>query len=290
MKKILSIIATSLLWVSSAEAGVPLIQEQGNSRYTIQLDSISMTIDANGGKILSFRYGNQEAISQLKWPNAFGSTFWTSPQKEWYRPPIPEYDKLPYTVKQENSSLVMTSQISPTQQYQITKQFSADPTDDAVIVSYTITNKSPLTRQAAPWEITRVINDGNGLIFFDADLSGITPARLMNFKAADGAVWYQPDVADQNRKINADGKGWLAYYNHGLLLLKKFQDLDVSQPAPEEAEIQVYVNRGKTYIELESQGAYTTLEPDQSLTWTVRWYLRRVNGDPTLPLLLEAIK
>ena len=36
MKKILSIIATSLLWVSSAEAGVPLIQEQGNSRYTIQ--------------------------------------------------------------------------------------------------------------------------------------------------------------------------------------------------------------------------------------------------------------
>ena len=290
MKKILSIIATSLLWVSSAEAGVPLIQEQGNSRYTIQLDSISMTIDANGGKILSFRYGNQEAISQLKWPNAFGSTFWTSPQKEWYWPPIPEYDKLPYTVKQENSSLVMTSQISPTQQYQITKQFSADPTDDAVIVSYTITNKSPRTRQVAPWEITRVINDGNGLIFFDADLSGITPAGLMNFKAADGAVWYQPDVADQNRKINADGKGWLAYYNHGLLLLKKFQDLDVSQPAPEEAEIQVYVNRGKTYIELESQGAYTTLEPDQSLTWTVRWYLRRVNGDPTLPLLLEAVK
>ena len=55
MKKILSIIATSLLWVSSAEAlwvssaeaGVPLIQEQGNSRYTIQLDSISMTIDTS---------------------------------------------------------------------------------------------------------------------------------------------------------------------------------------------------------------------------------------------------
>lgn len=98
MKKILSIIATSLLWVSSAEAGVPLVQEQGNSRYTIQLDSISMTID-------------------------------TSLRQSW-----------------------------------------------------------------------------------------------------------------------------------------------------------------KTYIELESQGAYTTLEPDQSLTWTVRWYLRRVNGDPTLPLLLEAIK
>ena len=272
MKKLFSFIAISLLWTSAAEAGVPLIQEQGNSRYTIQMDSISMTVDANGGKILSFRYGNQEAISQLQWPNAFGSTFWTSPQKEWYWPPIPEYDKLPYTVKEEKSSLEMTSQISQKHQYQITKQFSVDPSDNAFVVTYTIINKSSQKRQVAPWEITRVINDTNGVIFFDADLSNITPAGLMNFKAADGAVWYQPDVADQNRKINADGKGWLAYYNHGLLLIKKFQDLEASQPAPDEAEIQVYVNRGKTYIELESQGAYTTLEPDKSLTWTVRWY------------------
>ena len=71
--------------------------------------------------------------------------------------------------------------------------------------------------------------------------------------------------------MNADGKGWLAYLNNGLLLLKKFDDLSPTQPAPGEAEIQVYVNRGKTYIELESQGAYTNLAPGESLTWTVRW-------------------
>jgi hypothetical protein len=56
-------------------------------------------------------------------------------------------------------------------------------------------------------------------------------------------------------------------------MIKKFDDLDASQPAPNEAEIQVYVNRGKTYIELESQGAYTELKPGESLSWTVRWYL-----------------
>lgn len=290
MKQVLSFITISLLCIQSAGAGVLLIQETGDSRYSIRLDSVAMTIDANGGKILSFRYGNQESVSQLPWPNAFGSTFWTSPQKEWYWPPVPEYDKLPYTVRQTDSSLIMTSQISRTQQYQITKQFSVDASDQAFVVSYTITNKSPLTRQVAPWEITRVVNDGNGAVFFDADLSNITPAGLMNFRAADGAVWYQPDAADQNRKVNADGKGWLAFYNHGLLLVKKFQDLDTSQPAPDEAEIQVYVNRGKTYIELESQGAYTALEPGKSLTWTVRWYLRRINGDPKPSVLLESVK
>jgi hypothetical protein len=41
--------------------------------------------------------------------------------------------------------------------------------------------------------------------------------------------------------------------------------------------VQVYVNRGKSYIELESQGAYTLLQPVESLQWTVCWYLMPVD-------------
>jgi hypothetical protein len=70
------------------------------------------------------------------------------------------------------------------------------------------------------------------------------------------------------------------------LLVKTFDDPPVTRqgasegaPAPDEAEIQVYVNRGRTYIELESQGAYTTLKPHEQLTWTVRWYLLPAEGD-----------
>ena len=92
-------------------------------------------------------------------------------------------------------------------------------------------------------------------------------------------VWYQTDEAGQNRKINADGKGWYAYYSNGLLLLKTFEDLKPEQPAPDESEVQVYMNRGKTFIELECQGAYTTLKPHEQLNWTVRWYLLPVKGD-----------
>ena len=101
----------------------------------------------------------------------------------------------------------------------------------------------------------------------------------MNFQDAKGAAWYQPDEANENRKVNVDGKGWLAYANKGLLMLKRFEDLKPTQPAPDEAEIQVYVNRGKSYIELESQGAYTTLQPKEELNWTVRWYLLPYEGE-----------
>ena len=268
----------------------PVIKNNGDAKYTIQTGDLTMTIDSNGGKILSFKYKDAESISQIRFPEAFGSTFWTSPQKEWYWPPIPEYDKQPYTVEEKGTSLVMKSKVSPRLHFSITKEFSVDPKDDAIVINYTITNEGDAARKVAPWEITRVQND-NGLIFFDADVNKITPAGLMDFKAEYGAVWYQTDITNENRKINADGKGWLAYYHNGLLLVKKFQDLDATQPAPDEAEIQVYVNRGKAHIELESQGAYTELEPGKSLTWTVHWYLVPFEG-PTTPskALLKKVK
>ena len=279
----------AMIYSQQAIAGEPIIKNS-DAKYSIQMNGLTMTIDSKGGKILSFKYKDAEVISQIRFPEAFGSTFWTSPQKEWNWPPVPEYDKQPYTVEVKGASLVMKSNVSPRLKYSITKEFLPDAKDNAIIVNYPITNESGETRKVAPWEVTRVQN-GDGLIFFDADVAKITPPNLMDFKEEYGAAWYQPDVTNQNRKINADGKGWLAYVANGLLLVKKFQDLDATQPAPDEAEIQVYVNRGKAHIELESQGAYTELQPGKSLTWTVRWYLIPFDGDATpSKALLKKVK
>jgi hypothetical protein len=193
---------------------------------------------------------------------------------------VPEIDKQPYTVEKDGKVLRMNSGVSDRLKYRIRKEFSVDEEDGAFVITYFIINESKETRQVAPWEITRVKNEG-GLIFFEAPADSIWPAGLMNFTNAHGAAWYVADEAQQNRKVNADGKGWLAYLANGLLLVKCFEDLDATQPAPGEAEVQVYVNRGKTYIELENQGPYSTLQPQQQLSWTVRWYLLPYDGSPT---------
>ena len=266
-------IAMGFMGTTTAKADVPNSQT-GN--YVLKCGNMTMTIDAEkGGKILSFKYGDQEVISQLKWPESFSSTFWTSPQKEWYWPPVPEYDKKPYAVEEKDGVLTMTSEVNEKLQYRISKAFAVDEQNQAIAITYSIRNESNEVRKVAPWEITRVQNEG-GLIFFEAPVDSIWPAGLMNFKGANGISYYEPDKANENRKVNVDGKGWLAYLNQekGLLLVKQFEDLATGQPAPDEAEIQVYVNRGKTYIELESQGAYTTLQPGEALNWTVRWYLQ----------------
>ena len=263
-----------------------LADENENNVFTLQSADALMTIDiAKGGKILSLKYKEQEVISQSRFPESFGSTFWTSPQKEWNWPPVPEFDKQAYTVKQRDSHLVITSPVSQRLGLSVGKDFSVDPKDYAFVITYSIKNEGSEPRRVAPWEITRVPNN-NGLIFFNA-VDSIWPAGLMTFETAHNAAWYKTDEAPQNRKVNADGRGWLAYCADGLLLVKKFQDLKADEPAPGEAEIQVYVNRGKSYIELESQGAYTLLQPGEELKWTVRWNLKPVDktAEPSKSLM-----
>lgn len=247
----------------------------------LKVGNLTMIIDAGrGGKIMSLKHGDKEVISQSRFPEAFGSTFWTSPQKEWNWPPVNEFDKGAYTVEEKSEKrIVMSSKVSEKLKYRICKEFVANPKDESIAITYSIVNESGETRKVAPWEITRVTNE-NGIIFFDAPIESVTPANLLAFKPQYKTLWYQTDEANENRKINADGKGWLAYLANGLLLIKKFEDLNPSQPAPDEAEIQVYVNRGKSYIELESQGAYTTLKPGEKVSWTVKWYLLSVNDEP----------
>lgn len=264
-------------------------QEERSTAVTLRVDDATMTVDpARGGKILSLKYQEQEVLSQSRFPESFGSTFWTSPQKEWNWPPVAEFDKQPYEVVQcADGRLTISSPVSERLGMSVGKDFAIDASNHAFVITYSIRNEGTEARSVAPWEITRVMNTG-GLIFF-APTDNIWPAGLMDFQLSDGAAWYETDEAPRNRKVNADGSGWLAYCADGLLLVKKFQDLQPEQPAPGEAEVQVYVNRGKTYIELESQGAYTLLQPGESLSWTVRWYLLPVDKNLFRSELLQRV-
>ncbi len=291
MKKIILPLIAALSLGSSALSAQE-IKSLDNGIYCIANGDVSLTVDASkGGKILSFKHKETEVLSRTRMPNSFGSTFWTSPQKEWNWPPVAEYDTKPFDASVEGNTLRLTGQKSERFGYRVRKEIYADPKDKSFVISYTIVNESGEVRKVAPWEISRVPN--GGVLFFQA--KEVTPANNMEglpFIHKYGAAWYVMDEAAMNRKINADGKGWLAFSDNGILFVKKFQDLDASQPAPAEAEIQVYANPGKTFVEIEEQGPYTTLHPGEEVTWTVRWYLVPQNrpAEPSKALLKQARK
>lgn len=297
--RIIDLIAVMTAVTVSGGMFAQTVQRSADEGFVIKAGDVTMTINAKeGGKVMSYKYGDKEMLSQLRMQNQYGSTFWTSPQKEWNWPPVTEFDRGAYTAQDladTPNQLVLTSQIARKLPFQIVKQYNPDPKGKYIRVAYTIINKGDTERKVAPWEISRVVADEEGLIFFDAPVESITPAGLIPFKGEAGASWYNFETGAQNRKINADGKGWLAYAANGLLMIKKFDDLTPSQPAPDEAEIQVYVNQGKTYIELESQGEYKTLAPGESLTWAVDWYLiplkeKAVPSGKLLDLVRKTIK
>ena len=259
-----------------AQAQPPRFRFQKNpeQRHALQMGKVKMEVDAaNGARIVSLKYDTTEVLSQINFPNQYGSTFWTSPQKEWNWPPVFEHDMAPYTVTKDGEAIVMTSPLSEKLPLRITKRFETDEKVQGFKVTYMLKNESKTARKVAPWEITRVM--ARGTIYFDADVNKITPAGEMDFRQNEaGLAEYEIDhVQGKNRKINSDGKGWLSYVNNNLVLTKRFADLKPNQPAPNEAEIQVYVHQGDAYVELESQGAYTELQPGDSLLWSVQWSL-----------------
>ena len=291
MKKIFLTLTAAIL-MGSMSLSAQTINTLENGRYSISVGDVTLTVDAaRGGKVVSYKYQDQEILSTTRMPNSFGSTFWTSPQKEWNWPPVPEFDTKPFNAEVKDGVLVLTGEKSARFGYRIRKEFSADKKDNAIVIKYTIINESGETRQVAPWEISRVPN--GGVVFFEAKEA--TPANNMKglpFTYEYGAAWYVMDEDRENRKINADGTGWLAFCDKGLMFVKKFQNIKAAEAAPAEAEIQIYANPGKTFVEIEEQGAYTTLNAGESVDWTARWYLvpNDLPAEPSKALLKKAKK
>lgn len=301
--KLNAILAVAALLGTTA-LSAQTVQKLDDEKYVLSVQDLSMTVDAgHGGKILSFKLGEQEVLAQNPAaapqpaqpgegqprrrffnPNSYGSTFWTSPQAEWNWPPVPEYDNLPYTAEIKDGpvkvaevtlpALFLQGQVSK-YGYRVCKAFTVDPSDLAFVITYSIVNESGETRKIAPWQISRVPN--GGFLEFDAKPEGVTPADLMKVTFAEGLATLEVDVADQNRKINVDGKGWLNFRDKGLVLTQRFPDIAQDAAAPGEAEIQVYIDARKSFVEIEAQGPYTELKPGEKLDWTVRWYLAADN-------------
>ena len=301
--KLNAILAVAALLGTTA-LSAQTVQKLDDEKYVLSVQDLSMTVDAgHGGKILSFKLGEQEVLAQNPAaapqpapqgegqprrrffnPNSYGSTFWTSPQAEWNWPPVPEYDNLPYTAEIKDGpvkvadvtipALFLQGQVSK-YGYRVCKAFTVDPSDLAFVITYSIVNESGETRKIAPWQISRVPN--GGFLEFDAKPEGVTPADLMKVTFAEGLATLEVDVADQNRKINVDGKGWLSFRDKGLVLTQRFPDIAQDAAAPGEAEIQVYIDARKSFVEIEAQGPYTELKPGEKLDWTVRWYLAADN-------------
>ena len=278
--------------VTNSVEGAPreLVRQKN---FVIDFGDHALEVDpADGGRILGFSLkGRSVIVSRQESPEAYGSSFWPSPQSDWNWPPPAAFDKSAWNAAIDGNVLRLTRATDNKLGLSGEQRIWAEPATGSVVIEHTIVNRGTAVRRVAPWQNTRV--RPGGLTFFPSTASPL-PDSPLKLPTEAGIVWFKHDPAafKQGIKGFSDGaEGWLAHVDGDLLLVKVFSDVPRAAQAPKEAEIEIYVDGAGRFVEVEQQGAYAELAAGASSTWPVRWLLRKLPSDvspePRNPKLVE---
>ena len=269
----------------------PVSAANNGDNYTLQMGRIKMVINAAvGARITEFSFDGSNVLTgpdvdtnTAEPPhNNYGSTYWTSPQSAWPWPPPAAIDRQPYagSIDAASNSIQLVSGTATISNVPVTvtKKFAPVPESGAIDVTYTLTNNSTSASvTAAPWQISRVAGTGS-LTFFEKGVGTYTSSpTTFTLTDQDGIYWYSFVAETTDYKAKSDGAGWIAHVtSDNLLLLFQYPDIQPSEFAASEAEVEIYTGGHGNYVEIEPQGASTAIAPGGTLQWTVRWKLRQV--------------
>jgi hypothetical protein len=282
--------------LASTLSGAPIAPQPSGSAYAFAFPSGGPRLEVDpgaGARISSLKFGTTEFLYVNRNILNWGSTFWPAPQSPWGWPPPHALDQGAYTGGPQGSALSLASGKDGATQLSFGKRFSADDADTSFTQTYIMRNQGTSARSVAPWQVTRV--PSGGLTFFPKGTGAVWGDMASQVKEAEGWMWFELETATLpggTPKAFADGSGgWMAHLDkNGFLLVEIFPDIAASQAAPQEAEIEIYAEPGKQYMELEHQGAYAPLAAGDSVAWTTRWYLRKapagVQKTPGNPALM----
>ena len=248
----------------------------------VTLNDVELHIDpVTGGRINALQMeGRNFFTGKDKHETYWGSTFWVSPQKAWNSPNMPTLDREPYSISIKDDRVILKSKIDSLTNISFQKEVSVDLSQNAFVLNYIVKNNSTTNIKFAPWEVTRV--GVNGISFFPKGAGNVWGSMEPFTKNELGLVWFDYDstaLPEKHNKFFSDGsEGWLAHVNDSMIFIKVFDDMSLEQAAPQEAEIEVYTNPKKTYVEVEVQGPYVDLKPGNTSSWKVKWYLRKLSG------------
>jgi hypothetical protein len=255
--------------------------QQNGALYYFQVADMYFEVDSSfGGRISSLKLGDKEIMfvdREYSDPILWGSTLWDSPQSNWGWPPSEVLDSDPYSVSISGDSIILTSGVDGASNLRFRKTFFASTEDTSVTIIYTFINEGASDKHRAAWEVTRV--PAGGISFFPSGEGSVTGDFAGYVETLNDVSWYGYESSDPgNKKFFSDGSyGWYAHANDSsVLFIKQFQDVPYESAAPGENEIELWLNGDHAYIELENQSEYFSIAPGDSLTYEVKWFVRKI--------------
>jgi hypothetical protein len=265
--------------------------QQKDGKFYFQVANVYFEVDPSfGGRVSSFKVDDREILYLNKSSSTtWGSTFWQSPQT-WSWPPSTKLDSDPYSGGIIGDSVSLLSQKETKYNLQFRKTFHADVSDTSVTMNYSIKNTGTTTKSYSAWEITRVPTEG--IFLFPVGEGSFSGPFAVNFSKSNGIGWFKyAGTETGNQKFFSDGKeGWSAWVNKdSVVFIKKFNDVPYNNRATNENEVEFYNAGPDTYFELENQGPFTSLKGGDSLSWSMKWYLRYIPHSVTVDINSESL-
>ncbi len=263
---------------------------QDGSQFSLEVGNLVFTVDsAYGAKVSSLTLDGWEFVvtpDMVSTDYMWGATLWPSPQSEWNwnNPYKLIWDHAEYTSSIDGDTMTFSGKnvsVDNGDSFYFIKNFWASSADTTISLKYSLVNITGKTIKKALWELTRV--PVGGLTFWPTGPGGTWGDLAPACEEINGHTWYDRESEDgTDLKFFADGKdGWFAHVDDfGSLYIKTFEDVDRSEFANKEGEIELWV--ADEYIELENQSACRNIAANGHLDYKVKWYLR------PLPANIEA--
>jgi len=244
-------------------------------KLELKSDQLTFIVEpAVGGRIASLQFVGIELLSQtrdndnLQW----GSTVWPSPQSDWNWPPPEKMDQWPYKVISASDKLiVLESAVDAYQGLKVSKRFELVE-DDAIDITYAFLNRAEDTVQVGIWENTRIPYAGT--VRWTTPENDTMTYQGLTKKGKTSHLELKGHEKPYKFFIRSEG-GWLAYYYQDVIFSKKFPVIKSERIAPDQAQIEVYIDPEKGFAELEEHGPYVQIAPGAQTRFKVKWKLSK---------------
>ncbi len=261
--------------------------QQDGSLFSLEVGNLVFRVDSTyGAKVSSLTLDGTEFMitsdmvsSDFLW----GATLWPSPQSEWDWNNSNKlvWDHEPYSAFIDGDTMRFTGKetsVDNGDSFYFIKNFWASSADTTISLKYSMVNTTGKTIKKALWELTRV--PVGGLTFWPTGPGGTWGDLAPATEEINDHTWYDRESKDgTNLKFFADGSdGWFAHVDdYGTLYIKTFEDVNRSEFANKEGEIELWV--ADEYIELENQGPCRNIADQAQLDYELKWYLRPLPDD-----------
>lgn len=186
-----------------------------------------------------------------------------------------------------NDSVRVVEPVESTPKIEKEMLIKLDAQGTRVTITHKLTNKNVWAIELAPWALT-IMNGGGTTIFpqepFISHDDYLLPARPLT-------LWHFTDMSDPRwtwgkkcvrlkcdpaitfpQKVGAMNKqGWAAYLREKTLFIKRFPFIEGANYPDHGCNFETYTDG--SFMEVETLGPLTKLEPEASVTYAEQWYL-----------------